>query len=99
MIERNGGRARSWLLITDLQCETSALPQDLTPRLASAGFEHHAVVTGGGYRSMQIPEFQWLNTVLGNVKNSLHGSYHHASGKHLPRYLGEFAIALTAALI
>jgi len=58
--------------------------------IASAGFEHQIVVTGGGYRSMAIPEFQWLNTVLGNVKNSLHGSYHHLSGKHLPRYLGEF---------
>jgi transposase-like protein len=58
--------------------------------IASAGFEHQPVVTGGGYRSMEIPEFQWLNTVLGNVKNSLRGSYHQASGKHLPRYLGEF---------
>jgi hypothetical protein len=30
---------------------------------------------------------QWLNTVLGNVNNSLHGAYHQISGKHLPRYL------------
>jgi predicted RNA-binding Zn-ribbon protein involved in translation (DUF1610 family) len=58
--------------------------------IASAGFEHQIIVTGGGYRSMAIPEFQWLNTVLGNVKNSLHSSYHQFSGKHLPRYLGEF---------
>jgi ribosomal protein L37AE/L43A len=58
--------------------------------IASAGLEHQIIVTGGGYRSMAIPEFQWLNTVLGNVKNSLHGSYHQFSGKHLPRYLGEF---------
>jgi hypothetical protein len=58
--------------------------------IASAGFEHQPIVTGGGYRSMAIPEFQWLNTVLGNVKNSLPGSYHQLSGKHLPRYLGEF---------
>ena len=58
--------------------------------IASAGFEHQIIVTGGGYRSMAIPEFQWLNTVLGNVKNSLQGSYHHLSGQHLPRYLGEF---------
>mgnify|MGYP001047541166 FL=1 len=58
--------------------------------IASAGFEHQPVVTGGGYRSMALPEFQWLNTVIGNVKGSLHGSYHQASGKHLPRYLAEF---------
>ncbi len=48
--------------------------------IASAGFEHQIIVTGGGYRSMAIPEFQWLNTVLGHVKNSLQGSYHHLSG-------------------
>jgi hypothetical protein len=58
--------------------------------IARAGFEHQPVVTGGGHRSMQLPEFKWLNTVLGNVKNAMHGTYHHASGKHLPRYLGEF---------
>jgi transposase-like protein len=57
---------------------------------ASAGFEHQPVVTGGGHRSMEMPEFQWLNTVLGNVKNAMKGTYHKASGKHLPRYLGEF---------
>jgi hypothetical protein len=58
--------------------------------IASAGFAHQPVVTGGGYRSMALPEFQWLNTVLGNVKNSLRGSYHQVSGKHLPRFLAEF---------
>lgn len=58
--------------------------------IASAGFEHQPVVTGGGYRSMALPEFQWLNTVLGNVKNSLRGAYHHLSAQHLPRYLAEF---------
>ncbi len=58
--------------------------------IASTGFEHQPIVTGGGYPSMATPEFQWLNTVLGNVKNSLHGSYHQANGKHLPRYLGGF---------
>lgn len=58
--------------------------------VASAGFEHQPMVTGGGHRSMQLPEFHWVNTVLGNVKNAMTGTYHHASGKHLPRYLGEF---------
>ena len=57
---------------------------------ASAGLEHQSVVTGGGHRSMEMPEFQWLNTVLGNVKNAMKGTYHPASAKHLSRYLGEF---------
>ena len=34
--------------------------------------------------------FQWLNTVIGNVKNALHGTYHAISSRHLPRYLAEF---------
>jgi hypothetical protein len=28
--------------------------------------------------------------MLGNVKRSLHGTYHAMSQKHLPRYLAEF---------
>jgi len=34
--------------------------------------------------------FQWLNTVIGNVKNVLRGAYYAVSEKHLPRDLGEF---------
>ena len=30
-------------------------------------------------------------TILGNIKRSLHGTYHHLSSKHLPRYLAEFS--------
>lgn len=58
--------------------------------IAAAGCEHQPVVTGGGHRSMALPEFRWVNTVLGNVKNAMTGTYHHASGRHLPRYLAEF---------
>jgi hypothetical protein len=35
-------------------------------------------------------ELQWLNIVLGNVKNVMQGTCHQASGKRLPRYPGEF---------
>jgi hypothetical protein len=38
---------------------------------------------------MQIPELQWVNTKLGNIKNAMQDTYHQASAKHLPRYLGE----------
>jgi hypothetical protein len=57
---------------------------------ASAGFEHQPVVTGGGHRSMEVPECQRLNTVLGNVNSAMQGTYHKARGRLLPRYLGEF---------
>jgi hypothetical protein len=52
---------------------------------------HWSIVTGGGPASMQIPEFTWVNTMLGNVKNAIHGTYHAIHGKHLGRYLAEFS--------
>lgn len=55
-----------------------------------AGFQHTAIVTGGGRESVKIPVFKWLNTLLGNVKTAIHGTYHSVSSKHLPRYLAEF---------
>lgn len=58
--------------------------------VAAAGVEHQPVVTGGGAASMELEEFTWLNTILGNVKNALSGTYHKASPQHLPRYLAEF---------
>lgn len=58
--------------------------------LDAAGFKHRAIVTGGGHQSVEIPEFLWVNTVLGNVKTAIHGTYHAIRSKHLPRYLAEF---------
>ncbi len=58
--------------------------------IEDAGYKHSALVTGGGHQSMTKEEFTWVNTMLGNVKNSLHGSYHSINPKHLPRYLAEF---------
>jgi len=55
-----------------------------------AGFLHESVITGGGYESVKIPVFKWVNTILGNVKRSLHGTYHAISQKHAPRYFAEF---------
>lgn len=55
-----------------------------------AGCSHQSIVTGGGPDSVQHKAFHWVNTILGNVKNSLHGTYHAVREKHLPRYLAEF---------
>ena len=32
-----------------------------------------------------------VNTMIGNVKRAIHGTYHSVSSKHLPRYLAEFS--------
>jgi transposase-like protein len=58
--------------------------------IAQAGFLHESIVTGGGFASVQIKVFTWVNTMLGNVKKAIHGTYHSVSKKHLPRYLAEF---------
>lgn len=59
--------------------------------LADAGCEHEVIVTGGGVASATHPRFHWVNTMLGNVKNALRGTYHGLRSKHLPRYLAEFS--------
>ena len=58
--------------------------------VVEAGCTHYSVVTGGGPASMTLNEFTWVNTMIGNVKNALRGTYHAINGKHLPRYLAEF---------
>ena len=55
-----------------------------------AGCRHRVIVTGGGHDSVKIEAFTWVNTMIGNVKNSMHGSYHAISDRHFPRYLAEF---------
>jgi transposase-like protein len=56
----------------------------------SAGCQHTAIVTGGGPGSVTLEAFTWVNTMIGNVKKAIHGTYHAISAKHLPRYLAEF---------
>lgn len=58
--------------------------------LRDAGIKHEAIVTGGGRSSMNILAFHWINTLLGNVKSAMQGTYHAIQSKHLPRYLAEF---------
>lgn len=57
------------------------------------------VVTGGGPESVNIPEFNWVNTIIGNVKNALRGTFHAISERHFHRFLPSFVIGSTGALI
>ena len=56
--------------------------------VVAAGCTHEAIVTGDGPPTNA--RFVWVNTVLGNVKNALHGTYHALRPKYLQRYLYEF---------
>ena len=55
-----------------------------------AGCQHTSIVTGGGAACVNREEFTWVNTMIGNVKNAMIGTYHAINSKHLPRYLAEF---------
>lgn len=58
---------------------------------ADAGCEHVAVIMGGR-KPKDVPIFQWLNTIMGNVKTGLSGTYHAFNfQKYGDRYLAEIA--------
>ena len=48
------------------------------------------VVVGSGRAAVERPEFRWVNTILGNIKNALRGTYHAIRPKYAQRYLSEF---------
>ncbi len=54
------------------------------------GAEHEPTVTGGGKGSAKLTQFKAVNTLLGNLKTSLKGTYHAFDfDKYAHRYLGE----------
>jgi len=53
---------------------------------------HHITVVGSGRKSAQHPHFRWVNTLLGNLKRALSGTYHAFKFlKYAYRYLAEYA--------
>ena len=46
----------------------------------------------GGRKPKDLPEFSWVNTILGNLKTSFGGAYHAFDfAKYAERYLGAIA--------
>jgi len=63
-----------------------ALPGSPTPA------HEHTVIIVGARKPKDLPQFSWVNTVLGNLKTSLGGAYHAFDfAKYGTRYLGTFA--------
>ena len=58
--------------------------------VTAAGCVHEPIVVGSGKAAVERPEFRWVNTILGNVKNALRGTYHAVRPKYAQRYLAEF---------
>ena len=49
------------------------------------------MATGVGKRAASWTPFKWVNTVLGNVKSAIVGTYRHVSPKHAQAYLTSYA--------
>lgn len=61
-------------------------------RIEDAGHAHTVLVSEGGRAATEVRGARWVNTVLGNVKRSLDGTYHAIrQGKYARRYLAEAA--------
>jgi len=59
--------------------------------LAKLGIVHDRTVTGGGSAAAKLPQFNAVNTMLGNLKTSFTGTFHAFDfAKYAHRYLGDF---------
>jgi ribosomal protein L37AE/L43A len=60
-------------------------------QVALVGAEHEVTVTRGGKAAVKLPQFRAVNTLLGNLKTAIAGTYHaFAFAKYAHRYLAEF---------
>ena len=58
--------------------------------VTAANCHHKAVVTGGKHPN-DLPQFRWINTLLGNLKTSFSGTFHAFNfAKYARRYLGGY---------
>jgi ISXO2-like transposase domain len=56
------------------------------PAVEKAGCRHIPMITGSGRQAARWAPFRWVNTLLGNIKTALAGTYHHLSAKHAQNY-------------
>jgi len=58
--------------------------------VAKAGCKHHPVIAAQNGWSEKLPCFKWTNTVLGNVKTAIHGTFHALRRPYVQSYFAEF---------
>lgn len=58
--------------------------------IKEVGFSHKVVLVGNSKDPKKLAPFNWVNTILGNLKAALAGTYHKLSSNHLPRHLATF---------
>ncbi len=66
----------------------------------AAGCVHHREVVGKDRKSTSMDCFRWVNTILGNLKNAIHGTYHAFDFEKLLTVIwASFNTVLTGGLI
>jgi hypothetical protein len=81
-----GAMARGWEVISDgLACFRA---------VAEVGCIHQPVIVKGRHPK-DLPDFRWINTVIGNLKTSFSGTFHALRFEnYADRYLGAFCYRL-----
>jgi hypothetical protein len=59
--------------------------------VSKAGCDHFPMVTGSGRQAARWAPFKWVNTMLGNIKAAIIGTYRQLGPAHAGRYLASFA--------
>jgi hypothetical protein len=64
-------------------------------RAVTWGSCHPKAIVTGGNDPNDLPQFRWINTLLGNLKTSFNGTFHTFNfDKYARLYLGELLLAL-----
>lgn len=58
--------------------------------IKEAGYEHKVHIVGNSRDPQKSAPFNWVNTILGNLKTALAGTFRKLSSLHLPRHLAAF---------
>jgi len=82
-----------WIAKRDFMPGSNVVSDGLScwPAVEQAGCAHFPMRTGSGRQAARWSPFAWVNTMLGNIKTAIAGTYHHVSAKHAPSYLASFA--------
>ena len=61
------------------------------PAVTTAGCIHEQrIVSGGNVPAQKMPALRWVNTLIGNLKTAITGTFKPVRRKYAPRYLAEF---------
>lgn len=58
--------------------------------ISNHGCIHEQLIVGNSSDPAKTASFNWINTILGNLKNSLKGTFHKLHPDHLARHLATF---------